>query len=38
MLTFLKTLFGGIVSFVQELFKTLVIDTIIGFILKPLSV
>lgn len=37
MLTFLSSLFGGIVGFVKELVKTLIIDTMIGFILRPIN-
>lgn len=37
MLTFISNLFGGIVCFTKELVKTLIIDTIVGFILKPVG-
>lgn len=37
MLTFISGLFGGFVCFVKELTKTLIIDTIVGFILKPVG-
>lgn len=30
-------LFGGIVGFIKELVRTLIVDTIIGFLLRPLS-
>lgn len=29
-------LFGGFCAFVKELLQTLVIDTIVGFLLKPI--
>lgn len=35
MFAFLGTLFCGIINFAKELMKTLIIDTIVGFILKP---
>lgn len=37
MFTFLAGLFGGVVGFFQELVKTLIIDTMVGIILKPLQ-
>lgn len=35
MIAFLSSLFCGIISFTKELIKTLIIDTIVGIMLKP---
>lgn len=33
----IATLFGGFINFVKEFFKTLIIDTMVGFCLKPIG-
>ena len=33
----LTALFGSFVCFVKEFFKTLIIDTLVGFCLKPIG-
>lgn len=35
MIALITSLFGGVVCFMKELTKTLIIDTIVGIILKP---
>lgn len=37
MLSFLACLFSSFVGFVQELTKTLIIDTIVGLVLRPIG-
>ena len=37
MLSFLAGLFSSFVGFIQELTKTLIIDTIIGLVLRPIG-
>lgn len=31
------TLFGGILGFIKDFFKTLIIDTLVGLCLKPIG-
>lgn len=38
MFTFIGALFGGMINFVKELVKTLIIDSIVGLILRPFAV
>lgn len=33
----LAALFGGIINFVKDFIKTLIIDTLVGFCLKPIG-
>lgn len=33
----ITTLFGSIVGFIQEFVKTFIIDTMVGFLLKPVG-
>lgn len=37
MFAFLGVLFGGAINFVKELVKTLIIDSIVGLILRPFT-
>lgn len=37
MFSFLAGLFGGLIGFVKELTKTLIIDSIVGLMLRPIG-